>query len=447
MRSRTVELSLFHESTTGPSTSIPTYLNANVERDEAFTGAVQSVLTSQSPRRRLQLRVRFREDSTPLKPSLDYKITITIAGKDQSYYIPASHATNGREYIFRTFWQTTSQGDGKSKFEPMRSGLRGPSQAGKSHIFLPIQMDKSELINVGPMTRERNDTFWQISPESNECCVAVCISRGTFKPHRANNKNGYDFVNLPTDPPERDRYHSPLYSLVYVNHHKLTRTCRAKDTGIPKVIKDSWFQPHPRSKIEAFQFLKVNRIELANKKPLNDPEILTREQVKSLLGSTYAGIAEDTYIVNPTPMAKVSREVKREWSFEDDEEEKKKKPALPTTKRKQLRQDFQPKWNLSYTTSIPNCKSRKPSFPTAAKLSSSCFSKWQDFDDDEDDEEQLPVKQEPVESSEPAPKCGSDIPKAHPTEVEDEQMLQLQLEENLIRQEIRRRQLRKQDEL
>lgn len=224
---------------------------------------------------------------------------------------------------------------------------------------------------------------------------------------------------------------------------------RNRDTGIPKPIKDSWFQPSSALEIEAFQFLNINRIEIANEKPLNDPETLTREQVKSLLGTTYAGIAEDTYIVNPTPVAKVAPKVKREWNFEDDDGEEKKKPSLPT-KRKQPRQKLQPKWNLDYSASIPNFKKQKPSFPTSSKypsFSSSGFQKWQDFDDDEDDEELLPVKQEPNDSSETVPSCSSDVSQApldQSPELGDERMLQLKLEENLLRQEIRRRQLRKQ---
>ena len=140
--------------------------------------------------------------------------------------------------------------------------------------------------------------------------------------------------------------------------------------------------------------------------------------------------------------------MKRKWSSEDDDGEAKKKPSLPT-KRKQPRQKFQPKWNLDYSSSTPNFKKHKPSFSTSSKspsFSSSGFHNWQDFDDDEDDEELLPVKQEQIESSETVPLCGSDISQApikQFTELKDERMLQLKLEENLLRQEIRRRQLRK----
>lgn len=141
MRSNTVELTLFHESATEPSTSITTYLNANVEQDETFTGSVQSVLISETFRRKLQLRVRFLQDPESQPTSLDYKITIAITGTEQSFYIPASYATKGKEYIFRKFWQTTRQENGKAKFEPMKSGLRAPNKAGKSHILNSIPFD------------------------------------------------------------------------------------------------------------------------------------------------------------------------------------------------------------------------------------------------------------------------------------------------------------------
>lgn len=134
MRSNTVELTLFHESATGPSTSILTYLNANVEQNDTFTGSVQSVLISETFRRKLQLRVRFLQGSETQPTTLDYRITIAITGTEQSYYIPASYATKGKEYIFRTLWQTTRQENGKSRFEPAKSGLRAPDKAGKSHI-------------------------------------------------------------------------------------------------------------------------------------------------------------------------------------------------------------------------------------------------------------------------------------------------------------------------
>lgn len=58
------------------------------------------------------------------------------------------------------------------------------------------------------MTRERNDVAWQTFPESNECCVAVFVSRGTFNALGAKaKKKELDTCNLPTDPPEKDRYH------------------------------------------------------------------------------------------------------------------------------------------------------------------------------------------------------------------------------------------------
>ncbi|CAK4033854.1 Hypothetical predicted protein [Lecanosticta acicola] len=413
-----IEITLLHEAPYGPSTTIREYENSNIQRHADFQGASHSVLISQWHRNALQLRLKFSADFQLKSSEEGVKILVVVRNAEQAFYLPAE-AVPGKEYILRSFWRM-SGGDG-TRWEP-RCDVRVPLQA-------------------HPANPDRSDSTWQNMYEPNACCVAVSVSRGRLtrtgrKPSRS----------LPTDPPEKDRH---------------------RDTGNPKVINEAWFEQQGDS--EVFQFLNVGSIEVADEKPLNTEEDFSRKEVKALLGTTYALTAPESYAVDASPTRKYAN-AKRKRDFKWEPEQSVKLKA---------------EWNTS------NVDHKVPAFdyryPEKRKLGAlfckranfdTCLAKpsaYRACDDEQDDEEPPPayaakgkqdddfenkVKVEPVEkdysgSAPVAPRCGTspmafsrsgtmrNYASKDAGDVQDEELLHLMLEENLLRQDIRREQLRK----